>query len=145
LRISAEMSAARQAIAATSADDVPFAADQFSGMEVVDVRTDLDNLANKLMPNNKWHGNCRLRPLIPVVNVDVGAANSREQHSNFDVIDPDLRFGNIFQPQSRFLAAFDKSFHNAHFLPSARTHKDIGITEAPFVPERRLTPSLVSS
>jgi hypothetical protein len=56
-----------------------------------------------------------------------------------------MRLRNIFQPQSRFLAAFDKSFHYAHFLPSARTHKDIGIREAPFVPERRLTPSLISS
>src|SRR5581483_1083672 len=139
------MAPAREAITAAPADHMPFAADKFSGMEVVNVRANLDDFSDELMPNHQRNGNGLLRPLIPVIYVDISATNAGKEHPNFDVVDSDLRLRNIFEPQACFLAAFDQSFHSAHFLPAARTHKHIGRTVALFAPERRLTASLVSS
>ena len=52
-----------------------------------------------------------LGPVVPFVNVEVGAADTGEQYPNQDIIDSDLRFGRFFEPETAFRPAFDESFH----------------------------------
>jgi hypothetical protein len=61
--------------------------------------------------NHHRHGNRLLSPFIPIEDVEVGAANSRSQDANKDVIDSDGRLGNVSQPQTGFSRGFDQSFH----------------------------------
>src|SRR5262249_44445943 len=51
-RVLAEMAAAGQAVAAPATDDVPFAADDFAGVKIGHIGTDLDDLADELVADN---------------------------------------------------------------------------------------------
>ena len=112
LRVRAKVTPPGEAIAAAPANDMPFPADQISGMKVRDVRSDLDNFAGKFVADDERHANCGLRPVIPIVDMQVGAANAGGQHANLDVVDAGFGLGNIFEPQSAFGAAFDEGFHS---------------------------------
>ena len=74
--VRAEMPAAGEAVAAAAADDVAFAADDFAGEKVVHVRADLDDLADELVADDHRHGDRLLRPGVPLVDVQVGAADA---------------------------------------------------------------------
>ena len=108
--VRAQVPPSREAVAAASAHHVPFAADDFARMKIVDVRSDRDNLADELVPDRHRNGNRVARPLVPFVNVHVGAANSGVGDSNQDVVDADRRFGYIFEPQSGRRPAFYEGF-----------------------------------
>ena len=75
VRVRAEMAAPGHAVAAAPADDVALAADEVADLEVADVRADLDDLADELVPDHQRHRNRPLRPRVPVVDVQVGAAD----------------------------------------------------------------------
>src|SRR5580698_7335300 len=102
------MPASRQTIAAASAHHMPLAAHQIARAKIADVRSNLHDFADEFMPDRHRHRNGALRPFIPVVNVNVGAADSRAAYANQNIIDPDGWFGNIFEPQSGLTFAFDK-------------------------------------
>src|SRR5207253_6149388 len=72
----AQMSPARQAVPAPAADDVPFAADHLAGVEINHVGADGDDLADELMADDHRYGERLACPLIPLPNVDVGAADA---------------------------------------------------------------------
>ena len=76
LRRSAQMPPPGQAVAAAAAHHVALAADDVAGIEVVHVRSDGDDLAHELMADRHGHGNRLLRPLVPLVDVHVGAADA---------------------------------------------------------------------
>ena len=40
-----------------------------------------------------------LRPVVPFVDVQIGAADAGAVDADQDVVDADLRFGNVFEPQ----------------------------------------------
>ena len=107
------MPAPRHAIAATSADDVAFAGNQLSWMEVVDIGADRDDLPYKLMADHQGNRDCPLRPRVPVVDVNVCAADSGPENAHEDVVDADRRFGDVLQPQPLFGAGFDEGFHGS--------------------------------
>src|SRR5262249_8538197 len=71
----AQVAASSEAVATASAGDVSLAADDVAGMEVVHVRANLDDLPDKLMSDHHRDRNRLLRPLIPVVDMDVGSAD----------------------------------------------------------------------
>src|SRR5213075_854391 len=76
LRERAKMSPAGEAIATPPAHDVPLAAHDLAGEKIGDVRTDLDDLADELVADDHRHGNGLGRPRVPLVDVDVGAADA---------------------------------------------------------------------
>jgi hypothetical protein len=92
------MPAAGQAIPAAPADYVPFSADQFSNPEIGNVRTDRGDLTHKFVPDDQRHGNGFLRPIIPLVDMEIGAADPGEQHANLDIVNADFRLGHILEP-----------------------------------------------
>src|SRR5690348_10763111 len=89
-----------------------FAADDIAGGETGYVGSDLGNASDKLVADRHRHGNGLLRPLVPLVDVDVGAANAGAKDLNQHVVDPDLRRLDIFQPKSGLALAFDQRLHS---------------------------------
>ena len=73
--VRAEVPPAGHAVAAAAADDVPLAADEVARLEVGDVRADLDDLADELVADDERHRDRLLRPGVPLVDVEVGAAD----------------------------------------------------------------------
>ena len=120
LRVLAEMPAAGQAISAAAADDVPFAADDVAEVEILDVGADRDDPADELMPDDQRHGNRLLRPGVPVVNVDVGAADARAIDLDQHVVDADLGHGHVFEPQTGSLWRLTSAFILVHRMSPMR-------------------------
>ena len=56
LGVRAQVAPAGQAVAAAAADDVALAADDVARREVLDVRADLDDLADELVPDTSPTG-----------------------------------------------------------------------------------------
>ena len=91
LRVLAQVPAAGHAVAAAAADHMPFAADDVARPEVGDVRADLDDLADKFVTHDHGHGDRAPGPGVPVVDVNVGAADAGLFHAHQDVVDSDRR------------------------------------------------------
>ena len=84
-----------------------FAADDVAGIEVVYVGADFDDLANEFVANGHGDGDGFLSPVVPLVDVDVSAADAGVADADEDVIDADFGFGNFFEPEARLSLAFD--------------------------------------
>ena len=63
--------------------------------------SDLDDLADELVADDERDGDRLLRPCVPRVDVQVGAADAGLAHADEDVVDPDLRLGHVLEPESR--------------------------------------------
>ena len=96
-----KMPPSRQAVAAASAHQVAFAADDIAGVKIVDIRAHRDDLTHKLVPDHHRHRDRLLRPLVPLVNVDVRTADTRLSHPDQHIVDPVLGLRNVLQPQVR--------------------------------------------
>src|SRR5262245_11652860 len=81
LRVLAQMTPAREAVAATATHHMTFGADRLTGEKVFYVRADLDHFAHEFVPNDHRHGNGFLRPCIPFVDVEIGAADAGAVHA----------------------------------------------------------------
>ncbi len=92
------MAAAREAIAAAAADDVALTADDIARPNIGDVRADGSHFSDEFVADHQRHGNGGLRPFVPFVDVEVGAANAGHQDADQHVVDPGLRRGNVFEP-----------------------------------------------
>ena len=103
------MTPSGEAVATASADHMPFAAHDFAGMEIDDVRADLDDFADEFVSDHQRHRDGGAGPVVPFVNVEVSAADTGEQDPNQDIVDSDLRFGRFFEPETAFRPAFDES------------------------------------
>src|SRR5580692_7559760 len=91
----AKMTSPSQAVATTSADDVPFTTHDVPRIEVVDIGSNLDNLPNEFMSYGHRHLNCLLCPVVPLIDMHVRAADSGVMHAHEHVIDADYRVGNF--------------------------------------------------
>ena len=120
LGVGAEVAAAGQAIAAPSADDVAFSADDLTGIKIRDIGSDLDDLAHELVTHHHRDGDRFAGPIVPFIDVNVGAADAGPVDLDQDVIDADLRLGNFFEPKTFFRFTFDKCLHRLG-LPSPRS------------------------
>jgi len=102
------MTAAGQAIAAVAANQMPFTGYDVSRFEIVDIAADFIHRTDKLMPH--MHGNLNrfLSPVIPVINVNIGAANGGFVNFNQNIVDADVRDRHIFQPDTRLRFGFDR-------------------------------------
>src|SRR5215475_5368056 len=107
------MTASRKAIAAAPAHDVTLAADDVSGVKIADVRPHLDNLSDELVPNRHGNGDRLLRPIVPLVNMNVCSADPGALHPNQYIVDAGPRSFNLFQPQSGFPLTLAQCFHES--------------------------------
>ena len=98
-------------LAAATADKVTFAADDIAGREVADIGTDFDDLADELVADRHRDGDSFLRPGVPVVDMEVGAADASAEHLDENVVDPDFRDGDFFEPEAGGGFGFDEGAH----------------------------------
>ncbi len=111
LGVGAQVTAARHAVATATADNVALAADQIAGMEVVDVRADSHDFADKFVADSHWYGDGLLRPLVPLINVHIGATDASVVDAYEYVVDADPWLGDVLEPEAFDCFAFDKRFH----------------------------------
>ncbi|SPF34488.1 hypothetical protein SBA4_150005 [Candidatus Sulfopaludibacter sp. SbA4] len=109
--VGAQVAASRQAVAAAPAHHVPLAADDFAGEEIRHVRTDLHDLADEFVADRHGHRDRLLRPIVPLVNVHIGAADPRPQHLNQHVVDPHRGHVHVFEPQAGLAPALHQRLH----------------------------------
>ena len=112
-RVLAQVAAPRQAVAAVAADDVALGGNDFAGKKILDVGADFDDLADELMADDHWERNGFARPIVPFINMEIGAANAGFPNPNQDIVLFDNRDWCLFEVQSDFIAAFNESFHNS--------------------------------
>src|SRR5262249_38979770 len=115
LRVRTQVPPSSQAVAAKTPDHVAFSADDVAWKAVFDVRSRFDHPAHKFVPDRHRYWNRLLCPLVPVIDVNIGAANARAQHTDENVIDADLGLFDGFKPQTWLAPALDQCFH--HTLP----------------------------
>ena len=113
----AEMPPAGHAVAAPAADDVALAAHEVAHREVADVRPEPDGLADELVADHHRHRDRLRRPLVPLVDVEVGAADPRLVNADQDVVDPDLGLGHVLQPEPFLGLGLDQGTHGRHATP----------------------------
>ena len=111
LGVSTKVAAAGEAVAAAAADHVSLAADQVAGEKVRHIGPGLDDPADKFMADGHGHGDGRLCPLVPLVDVHVGAADARAQHLDEHVVDADLGYVHFPEPEARFVPALHQRPH----------------------------------
>ena len=97
--VSTKMTPSGQAVAAPAADDVAFAADDLPGKKSATFEP-----TSTISPTNSWpidhrDGDRLLRPVVPVVDMEIGAADGSALDPDQDVVDADPGDGNVFQPQ----------------------------------------------
>ena len=74
--VGAQVAPPGETIAAAAADHVAFPADHVPGKEIGDIGAHRFNPADEFVADRHGHGDGLLRPLVPLVDVDVGAADA---------------------------------------------------------------------
>jgi hypothetical protein len=109
--VGAEMAATGEAVSATATDYVTFSADELAYGKIGDVGAELDDFADELMADDETFADGGASPGVPVVDVEVGAADSGVEDTNFDIVDTNFRFRDVFKPETAFTAAFYECLH----------------------------------
>jgi hypothetical protein len=99
------------AVAATTAHDVAFSRDDIPWGEISDIRTDFDDSSDKFVPDDHRHGDRFLGPGVPVVDMQVGAADPGLFDFDQAIADSELRKGDVLEFESQAAVVFDESFH----------------------------------
>lgn len=109
--VGAEMATTGEAVAAAAADDVAFPTDELADGKIGDVGAEFDDLADKLVADDEALTDGGASPGVPVVDVEVSTADPSVEDADFDVVDTDFGFGNVFKPETAFAAAFYECLH----------------------------------
>jgi hypothetical protein len=73
---------------------------------VGDIGTDRYDFADELMADNEALADGGFGPGVPVVDVEVGAADAGVENADLDVVDAHLGLGYVLKPEAAFVAAF---------------------------------------
>ncbi len=106
-----EMEAAATRGAALHADDVALARHALPDLETTHGGADLDDLARIFVPHHHGHRDGAAGPLVPAVDMDVGAADPGLVDPDQHVVGADHREGFVAEPQSGFGFRLDQGFH----------------------------------
>ena len=119
LRVEVEVAGAGGA--APHADDVALARDPLPDLEVADVGADGGDLAGIFVADDHRHRHGAARPLVPVIDVEVGAADAGAADLDQHVVLADLGHRLVAEPQPRLGLELDQGFHRVpHVItPSA--------------------------
>ena len=105
-----------------AAGDVAFAGDALADLETLHLAADLRHHAHEFVAHGHGHGDGLLRPGVPVVDVDVGAADGGLLDLDEQVVGPDLGFGHVLQPDAFGLRETFRSSTRSAFIMSAISH-----------------------
>ena len=119
-----EVKLARPALARMLADQVPLAGAALPDLEIGHVGPQLDDLAREFVARHQRHRHRALRPLVPVPDMHVGAADAGLVDPDQHVVGADLGHRHRLAPQPRLGPRLDQSGHAvgaAHSItPSSR-------------------------
>ena len=116
----AQVAVAGAAVAAVPAHDVALAGDPGSGLDVVDLCTDGLDDADELVADDDGRAHVLLRPFVPVVDVQIGAADRRVGHPDQHVRRTGHRLRNVLQHEPPLRARLDERLHDAApMMPSS--------------------------
>ena len=93
-RVRADVRVAGAAEQAASVDDVALRGHAIALVDVGDETADSHDVAGELVPDDDRRLDAPLRPVVPVVDVHVGAAHAGAPDANQDFVVADRRFGN---------------------------------------------------
>ena len=96
---------------AVAAGDMTLARDPLTQRQVFNGRAELRDLSDELVACDQRHGYDLLRPLVPVPDVYVGAADRGLFHLDQNVVGTDLRHGNPLHPQADLRFRFHQCPH----------------------------------
>ena len=113
LGVGAKMDPAGAAVAAMAADDMAFARNPFADRISPHLAADLDNVANEFVADRHRHRNGSLGPGIPVVDVDVGAADRGLADLDQNIVVADLRNRSLDHPDAFFGFELGQGFHGS--------------------------------
>ncbi len=93
-------------------DDMAFAGDALAEAQVAgDAGADLDDFAGEFVPRDHRHGNGLLRPFVPVIDVDVGAADGGVGDADQHIFRPAVGHGCGHFPDAGFGLQLAEPFH----------------------------------
>ena len=101
------MTVSRTAVSAFSADYVTLTRNELSDLPVGDVASHLNYLTHVFVTYDLGRFYCFLRPLIPVVDMKVRAADSGLVYFDLDTVGVHLRLGDVLKPKTLFGILFD--------------------------------------
>ena len=81
------------------AHHVALATDDFAHAEILHIAADLHNLAHKLVPHHQRHRHRFAGPIVPLINVQVRAANARAIHLDEHIPGGHRGLRHILEPQ----------------------------------------------
>ena len=116
-RVAAQMPAARAAVAAEAAGDMPFAGDAVADREAADLLPQLDDFAHVFVADVHRHRDRLLRPVVPLPDMDVGAADRGLHDPDHHVVVADFGLLHVGQREARRALEFGKCFHSDSPLP----------------------------
>jgi hypothetical protein len=111
--ISAQMSPARETVTTSTTNNMTLATDHLPWKKIFNIRPDFNNLTDELMTYHHRHGDGFARPIVPIINVQIRAANTGAIDANQDVVEPDNRFWNILEPKPGLCLFLNKCFHDS--------------------------------
>jgi hypothetical protein len=91
-----EVAPSSETVAASAADYVAFSRDKLADRDIGDIGTDLYDLADEFVADDKALADGGAGPGIPIIDMKVSSTDSGIKDADFDVVDSNLRFGNIF-------------------------------------------------
>jgi hypothetical protein len=101
---------------ASPVDNVSFSRDAVSLANVGDEGSDFDDIAGEFVADNERRPASSACPRIPIVYMNVSAADSGSANFDQNLIISDLRLGNILQLESRTGRFFYESFHEEKLI-----------------------------
>jgi hypothetical protein len=115
-----------ETVAAMPANDVTLTGDEIAGSEAAHVIAYPLDDPDIFVPNDHRHRDRFLRPRVPVVNVDVSAADRGFPDPDEYVVASDLRHRHFLQPQARLGTPFHQRLHRFAHRDEAKRGEDEG-------------------
>src|SRR5690348_6193342 len=110
-RIRTRMRVAGSTEQAPSIHDVSFDRHPIADMDIGDQRPDLRDVPGEFVPNDERRVAPPARPVIPLVNMDVGAAHARAAHADQHFVIANGRYGHILELETGGCSLFDERVH----------------------------------
>src|SRR5437773_12274737 len=100
LGMCAQVPASGEAVPALAANHVTLAAHDIAVRKAADIRPGFNDLADKLVPDDQPNRYRLSRPVVPLVDVKVCPADTRDLNPDQDVIDADRGLRGFFQAET---------------------------------------------
>src|SRR5271155_620511 len=100
-----------EAVAAMAAHDMTFGADQVAFFKPGDIAADRRNFTYEFMADHGGYLDGLFGPTVPVVDMDVGAADAGFEHFDQHVVDAGFRLRHILKPDAFSCLGFYQCFH----------------------------------